>query len=76
MATEVARRLGGATVGDWAVFSDADLWVEREVWEKAARQIADAMATLHERALPLRTTGALHVSASAVLFEVDDDEGA
>jgi DNA-binding transcriptional ArsR family regulator len=67
---ELTRRLSGGP-GHWRVFADAELWVDPGVWEEVREQVRTAMTGLHSAARPPRSAGSVHVSATAMLFEVD-----
>jgi hypothetical protein len=56
------------------LFSDAELWVDRAVWNDVVRRIATAITELDAAARPPREPGSIHVSASAMLFAVDDEQ--
>ena len=62
-----ARREKGAR----GTSSDAELWVRQEDWTAAVAAVTDAVLHLHRAALPPRTEGALHVSVTTALFEMD-----
>lgn len=52
-------------------FADAELWVDPGVWEDVRERVRTAMTDLHNAARPPRSAGSVHVSATAMLFEVD-----
>ena len=62
-----ARREKGVRGGS----SDAELWVRQEDWTAAVGSVVEAVMHLHRVALPPRTEGALHVSVTTALFEMD-----
>jgi DNA-binding transcriptional ArsR family regulator len=70
-ATELGRRLAAGPT-QWRVFGDAELWVDPQVWEDVVSRIGAAIIDLHEAASAPRAEGAVHVSATAMLFAVDD----
>lgn len=73
-AEEVARRAGDSTPPvRWRLFGDAELWVDSDIWEDAVRRIAAAVEDLHAAAVTPRTQGAVHVSATAMLFAIDGE---
>lgn len=65
---EVMRRLEDVTV----VRSDSDLetWVSEEVWQKVLKLYEEATVLLHREAKPARTPETIHVSATALAFEM------
>lgn len=50
------------------VTSDAELWVEPEVWEDARGRLAAVADDLHEAAQPARTEGTMPVGLSLMAF--------
>ena len=48
--------------------TDAELWVDPEVWAEVVDYVERASALLHESALPPRTEGAMRVNMTASLF--------
>jgi hypothetical protein len=56
-----------------AAFTDAELWVEHGAWSRALDTVRAAGADLHEHALPAGALGAVKVSATIALFELEPD---
>jgi DNA-binding transcriptional ArsR family regulator len=76
VAAELVRRAGSRRAGGRATSSDAELWVPPEAWAAAVAGVLSAVEDLHRAAVPNRTEGAVHVSATTALFEmVDVDDG-
>jgi DNA-binding transcriptional ArsR family regulator len=73
MAEELTRRVADGS-GTWKLFADAELWIDREVWDDARARIAAAMQDLDAAAAAPHTDGAVHVSATALLLEVGDGD--
>jgi DNA-binding transcriptional ArsR family regulator len=73
LAEELTRRVADGS-GTWKVYSDAELWVHPEVWADARRRIAAVMKDLDDAAAAPRTDGTVHVSATALMFEVGAGE--
>lgn len=71
VTSEVERRVRSAGNPSWTVFSDLECWVDQETWVQVARMIGDAMQVLHDQALPEPTRGTIHVSATALLVDLD-----
>ncbi|HET7326418.1 MAG TPA: metalloregulator ArsR/SmtB family transcription factor [Nocardioidaceae bacterium] len=78
LAAEMVRRsdlrLEGPTEGRTegrTTSTDAELWVEPEVWTDVVDRVAAAMHDLHESARRPRTPGTIRTSATAMLFEMD-----
>lgn len=67
---ELIRRLAEGP-SHWRAFADAELWVNHGVWEDVRERVRTAMIDLHSAARPPRSAGSVHVSATAMLFEVD-----
>ncbi|HEY1619347.1 MAG TPA: winged helix-turn-helix domain-containing protein [Streptosporangiaceae bacterium] len=74
VSEEVLRRLADVPSVHWRLFADAELWVDPATWAEATGRIAAATRDLQAAALPPHATGALHVSATAMLFAADDRE--
>jgi len=72
VAAELVRRAGSRRSGGRATSSDAELWVPPEVWEAAVAAVLAAVEDLHRAAVPTDSAGAVHVSATTALFEMDD----
>lgn len=72
IAAEMVRRAGHRRdVGGTGTSSDAELWVPPDVWQHVVRQVEAASDEIHRAALPVRTAGAVHVSVTTALFEMD-----
>lgn len=67
---ELSRRLAEGP-SYWRAFADAELWVDPGVWEDARERVRAAMTDLHSAAQPPRSAGSVHVSVTAMLFEVN-----
>jgi DNA-binding transcriptional ArsR family regulator len=67
---ELIRRLAEGP-SHWRAFADAELWVDPAVWEDVRERVRTAMTDLHSAARPPRSAGSVHVSATAMLFEVN-----
>jgi DNA-binding transcriptional ArsR family regulator len=68
---ELTRRLAEGP-STWRVLADAELWVVPSVWEDVRQRVAAALTDLHAAAVPPGSPGAVHVSATAMLFQPDD----
>jgi hypothetical protein len=49
--------------------------VPPEAWERALEKVLSAVEDLHRAAQPVRAEGALHVSITTALFEMDRPGG-
>jgi DNA-binding transcriptional ArsR family regulator len=72
LAAELQRRAFEHRAGP-AAFTDADLWVDRGTWSRALDAVRAAGVDLHEHALPAQTSGAVKVSVTIALFELEGD---
>jgi DNA-binding transcriptional ArsR family regulator len=73
VAEELRRRIAESPT-TWRLFGDAELWVDPQVWDDVRRRIVAAVNDLHDAALTPRTEQSMHVSATALLFEIDPTE--
>jgi DNA-binding transcriptional ArsR family regulator len=73
IAGELLRRAGQRSSDRPASLTDAELWVDPEVWAKVLKQATALSEELHEAARPPRTPGTIRVSASVALFELADE---
>lgn len=71
LAAEMVRRNDLRADGR-ATTTDADLWVEPEVWSDVVDRVGAAMHDLHEAAKPPRTAGTIRTSSTAMLFEMEE----
>jgi DNA-binding transcriptional ArsR family regulator len=55
------------------VLTDADLWVEPQLWADVLEQVKAASRQLHDAALPPRTAGTIRINASIALFELEPE---
>lgn len=53
------------------LFTDADLWVEPEVWQQVLDLVTRASRLMHERAQPPRSTGAVRANLSVAAFTME-----
>ena len=52
--------------------TDAELWVEPEVWGRVVALVEEASTLLHAEARPPRSPGTRHVNLTAAVFEMTD----
>lgn len=71
IAGELVRRAARRELGADGASSDAELWVREEDWRAAVDGVAAAVTALHRAAQPPRTEGALRVSITTALFEME-----
>ena len=72
VSDEVARRASETAPTAWRLFGDAELWVDPAVWEDVVTRMAAAMEDLHAAAQHAHAPGTVHVSATAMLFTLDE----
>jgi len=52
--------------------TDVEVWAEREVWDEACDLVNQAIQLIHDKAGQPRAEGRVHVSMTALMFELDD----
>ncbi|WP_460437429.1 ArsR/SmtB family transcription factor [Amycolatopsis stemonae] len=70
IAEELLRRAAQRAPEQPASLTDAELWVDPEVWAGLLKQASALSGELHAAAQPPRTPGTVRVSASVALFEL------
>jgi DNA-binding transcriptional ArsR family regulator len=75
LADELLRRAGSRAPGRRASLTDAELWVDPEVWARLLKQASALSQELHDAARPPRTPGTVRVSATLALFELTASAG-
>ena len=70
MVTELNRRTAMLRRSLNNHFTDAELWVDPEVWKAISRKIDEVSDELHHAAKPPRTKKTIRVSATIALFEM------
>lgn len=74
MASELRRRALALRPGrDTSHSTDAELWVEPDVWRSFRSTVEGASNDLHWAARPPRTPGTIRVNATMVLFEMEPE---
>lgn len=73
MADELVRRYGRRLRPGG--LTDAELWVEPEVFERVRSMVHEASLLLHAEARPPRTVGTVPVAMTAAVFQMGDDAG-
>jgi DNA-binding transcriptional ArsR family regulator len=68
MAHEMVRRTDLRERGLVANFTDAELWVDPDVWERAVRLLVEASELVHAEARPPRSDGTRPVSLTVAAF--------
>ncbi|MCR6481723.1 helix-turn-helix domain-containing protein [Amycolatopsis sp. OK19-0408] len=70
IAGELLRRASQRAPDRPASLTDAELWVDPEVWARLLKQASALSQELHDAARAPRTPGTVRVSASMALFEL------
>lgn len=73
VAQELVRRFDARARDSRAVLSDAEMWVEPDVWEQVLEHVVAASNLVHARARPPRTPGTVHVNLTALAFTMRDE---
>lgn len=71
MAAELTRRAGLLRRSKGNHLTDAELWVDPEVWQRIRDKIAAASNELHRAARPPRSPETIRVNAQIALFEME-----
>ncbi len=72
VANELVRRTAEA---DWSVggsMTDAELWVDPEVWREIRDRITQASRDLHDAAKPPRTPGTIRTGTTIAMFRMEE----
>lgn len=67
-ANELIRRTAEAEWDAAKAISDAELWVDPEVWREIKNRVAEASRDLHNAAVAPRTPGAIRTSTTIAMF--------
>jgi len=70
LADAIPRRFAVRQPGGKSQFTDADLWVEPEVWERVFDLVTEASRLLHAGARPPRTEGTVRANLSVAAFRL------
>ncbi|MEO7446922.1 MAG: helix-turn-helix domain-containing protein [Humibacillus sp.] len=71
----IPRRFEQRARGERSRFTDAELWVEPEVWERVVALLDEASGLLHEQARPPRTAGTVRAALSVAAFRLEGGAG-
>jgi hypothetical protein len=69
MFTDLLRR--SDLVEAQRVSADAEVWLDRDVWEEVCRLVDQAVDLVHDKAGTPRRQGAVKVSLTALLLELE-----
>lgn len=70
MASELLRRFEDRDPDSRTTFTDAELWVAPEIWERALDRLREASALIHDQAAAPRTDGSVPVSLTLAAFRL------
>lgn len=71
LAREVVRRSRARNRDVRSASTDAELWIEPEVWADAVARVQEVMLELHRRARPPRAPGVVRTSTTLAMFTMD-----
>lgn len=72
MCSELLRRFPQRQSGK-ATFTDAELWVAPETWERAVEMLVEASLLVHREARPPHAAGTIPVNLTVAGFRMEDD---
>lgn len=70
-AEEMVRRLGQHLDGGQSTYTDAELWLDPNVWEAAVKRVQAISVALHQAAQPPRSPGTVRTSTTMAMFSMD-----
>jgi DNA-binding transcriptional ArsR family regulator len=71
LATELSRRSGLRRERTRGSSTDAELWVDAELWKEVLATAAELSRRLHDAAKPPGTEGTLRTSTTIAMFEME-----
>lgn len=71
LAEMIPRRFVERERGARSRFTDAELWVEPEVWDRVAALVDEASSLLHASARPPRSEGTIRTALSVAAFRLE-----
>jgi DNA-binding transcriptional ArsR family regulator len=72
MAEAIPRRFARRVRDERPFFTDADMWVEPQVWEQVLILVRQASNLMHANAKPPRSEGTVRANLSASAFRLAD----
>lgn len=76
LADMIPRRFVEREPGTQSRFTDADLWVEPEVWDRVVALVEEASKLMHASAHPPRTEGTVRAALSVAAFRLRGEKAA
>lgn len=76
LADMIPRRFVEREPGTQSRFTDADLWVEPEVWDRVVALVEEASTLMHASAHPPRTEGTVRAALSVAAFRLRGEKAA
>lgn len=73
VAEELVRRFQRKKPRTKAALTDAEMWVEPEVWVEILDHLATASQLVHDKARPPHSEGTIHVNVTTMAFQMRDD---
>ncbi|MGW7641935.1 helix-turn-helix domain-containing protein [Streptomyces decoyicus] len=70
LAEELLRRSLDRRTGSRGAFTDAELWLPAEAWERVLQLASELGEIMHSEARAPDTAGTVHASATLMLFEM------
>jgi DNA-binding transcriptional ArsR family regulator len=74
MGEELRRRIAHRRLRSPGPLTDAELWVDPQVWQDVCDRVAQAMVDLHDAARPPRSEGTVRTSTTLSMFVMEDGE--
>jgi DNA-binding transcriptional ArsR family regulator len=75
LADELLRRSAQRLPGHPGTLTDADLWVDPDVWAEILAGVGELSQRLHAAARPPRTAGTIRTSTTMSMFQMRVDQG-
>ena len=72
VANELIRRTAAADWSTGGTMTDAELWVDPEVWRGIRDRISQASRDLHDAAQPPNSPGAIRTSTTIAMFRMGE----
>ncbi len=71
LADMIPRRFEERVHGERGLLTDAELWVEPEVWDRVMALVGEASALVHSSARPPHTEGTVRTALSVAAFRLE-----